>query len=67
MKALTKGFVSWKRAALTKDARGLSAMVRGARRASTPLMQCSTSYANSTAPSAGKRPTPHVSADSTRS
>jgi hypothetical protein len=49
---------------LTKEARGLPAAVRGARRASTPSMLRLTSRANSTAPPAGKQPTPRVSAGS---
>jgi hypothetical protein len=47
---------------LIKEARGLPAAVRGARRASTPSMLRLTSRANSTAPLAGKRPTSRVSA-----
>jgi hypothetical protein len=49
---------------LTKEARGLPAVVKGARRASTPSMLRLTSHANSTTPLAGKRPTPRVSAGS---
>jgi hypothetical protein len=49
---------------LTKEARGMSVAVRGARRASTPSMLRLTSHANSTTPWAGKRPTPRVSANS---
>jgi hypothetical protein len=49
---------------LTKEARGLPAAVRGAKRASTPSMLRLTSRANSTTPRAGKRPTPRVSAGS---
>jgi hypothetical protein len=49
---------------LTKEARGLSAAVRGARRAGIPSMLRLTSRANSTTPWAGKRPTPCVSAGS---
>jgi hypothetical protein len=49
---------------LTKEARGLPAVVRGAKRASTPSMLHLTSRANSTTPREGKRPTPRVSADS---
>jgi hypothetical protein len=49
---------------LTKEARGLPAAVRGAKRASTPSMLCLTSRANSTTPQAGKRPTPRVNAGS---
>jgi hypothetical protein len=47
---------------LTKEARGLPAAVRGAKRASTPSMLHLTSRASSTPPRAGKRPTPRVSA-----
>jgi hypothetical protein len=46
---------------LTKEARGMSVAVRGARRASTPSMLRLTSRANSTTPWAGKRPTPRIS------
>jgi hypothetical protein len=49
---------------LTKEARGLPAAVRGAKRASTPSMLCLISRANSTTPWAGKQPTPRVSAGS---
>jgi hypothetical protein len=47
---------------LTKEARGLSAAVMGAKRASTPLMLHLISRVSSTPPWAGKRPTPRVSA-----
>jgi hypothetical protein len=49
---------------LTKEARGLQAVVMGARRASTPSMLCLISHVSSTPPRAGKRPTPRVSAAS---
>jgi hypothetical protein len=52
---------------LTKEARELPAAVRGAKRTNIPSMQRSTSHANSTAPPAGKRPTPRVNAASSRS
>jgi hypothetical protein len=67
MKALPKGSASSKRAAADQGGPGLPATVMGARRANTPSMQHSTSHLNSTAPLAGKRPTPHVSAASSRS
>jgi hypothetical protein len=67
MKALTKGSTSSKRAAADQGGPGLPAVVKGARRASTPSMQRSTSHANSIAPPAGKRPTPRVSVASSRS
>jgi hypothetical protein len=62
--AFPKGSASSKRAASDKEARGLPAAARGAKRASTPSMPCLTSRANSTTPRAGKRPTPRVSAGS---
>jgi hypothetical protein len=49
---------------LTKEARGLPAAVRGAKRASTPSMLHMTSHVSFTTPRAGKRPTPRVSAGS---
>jgi hypothetical protein len=49
---------------LTKEARGLPAAARGAKRASTPSTLHLTSHASSTIPRAGKRPTPRVSVGS---
>jgi hypothetical protein len=47
---------------LTKEARGLPAVVMDAKRASTPLMLHLISRVSSTPPRVGKRPTPCVSA-----
>jgi hypothetical protein len=59
-----RGSASSKRAAFDQGRPGLPVAARGAKRASTPLMLHLTSRASSTTPRAGKRPTPHVSADS---
>jgi hypothetical protein len=64
MKTLPKGPASSKQAATDQGGLGARAAVRGTRRASTPSMLHLTSHASSTAPLAGKRPTPRVSAAS---
>jgi hypothetical protein len=64
VEAFPKGSASSKRAASDQGGPGLPAVVRGAKRASTPSMPRLTSHANSTTPRAGKRPTPCVSAGS---
>jgi hypothetical protein len=64
---LLRALLSQSRWRLTKEARGLPATVRGAKRIDKPWMQRSTSRANSTAPPTGKRPTPRVNAASSRS
>jgi hypothetical protein len=64
IKALPKRSASSSERLLTKEAQGLPAAVRGAKRESTPSMLRLTSHANSTTPWAGKRPTPRVSVGS---
>jgi hypothetical protein len=64
VKAFPEDLLAQSERLLTKEARGLPAAVKGAKRASTPLMLHLTSRASSTTPRAGKRPTPRVSAGS---
>jgi hypothetical protein len=52
---------------LAKEAQGLHAAVRGARRTSTPSRRRWISHASFTAPPPGRQPTPRVSAASSKS
>jgi hypothetical protein len=61
MKTLPKVSASSKRAAVDQGGPEVVGSGQGTRRASTPSMSRLTSHANSTAPLAGKRPTPRVS------